>query len=214
MGFFSGLVGAIGGFLGGVAGAIGGALGAAATFLGGLVASPVFLAVIGLVSTISTFLGLTKEKEKPEELGAKIALSDKKPQDFTSYQAYIEHLSNNVELTDEMKDRLKDEKFKRECMCLGAAAQWQGINEKLGMNMDISSAENLARAGVNTAEQFKIIADTFKEKEVEPKIGEAIDKKTTIKEKVEVIGTLKEGVLKIENSKEIWDKLDNMLEGM
>lgn len=52
------------------------------------------------------------------------------------------------------------------------------------MNMDISSAENLARAGVNTAEQFKIIADTFKEKEVEPKIGEAIENKLPIKEKI------------------------------
>lgn len=70
---FSGLVGAIGGFLGGVAGAIGGALGAAATFQGGLVASPIFLAVVGLVSTISTFLGLTKEKEKTRRIRAKIA---------------------------------------------------------------------------------------------------------------------------------------------
>ena len=86
------------------------------------------------------------------------------------------------------------------------------INEKLGTNLSLEDVVKLAKAGVENPKDFITILDTFKEKEVEPKISDAIDKKTTIKEKVEVIGTLKEGVSKIENSREIWNKLDNMLE--
>ena len=60
-----------------------------------------------LISAVSTFMGLTKKDEKQEELGAKASLSDKKPQDFDSYQAYIDYLSNDIKLTPEIKERLK-----------------------------------------------------------------------------------------------------------
>lgn len=212
MGFFSAICGAIGGICSAIGGALGGALGIAATAIAGLVGSPVFGAVVGLISLVSTVLGLTKKDEKQEELGAKAMLSDKKPEDFDSYQAYIDHISD-IKLTPEMKDRLKtDEGFKTQCTSIGASMQWYGLNEKMGINMDIPSFVKLVEAGVKTPEQFQAIASTFKSKEVEPKISDAIECKLPMKEKVEVMDTLKEGVDKVEGSKEIWEKLDKMLD--
>ena len=145
-------------------------------------------------------------------MGAKAATAEKKVDDFDSYKDYIDYLSNDVELTDEIKENLKDEKFKAECTCIGAAIQWHGIDEKMEFNMGVPDATRLVEAGVNTVEAFKTISDTFKENNVEPRINDAIEYKLPIDEKVEVIDTLKEGVDKIDNSKEIWDKLDKMLE--
>ena len=211
MGFFGAVFGAIGGICSAIGGALGGALGIAATAIAGLVGSPVFGAVVGLISLVSTVLGLTKKDEKQEELGAKAMLSDKKPEDFDSYQAYIDHISD-IKLTPEMKDRLKtDEGFKTQCTSIGASMQWYGLNEKMGINMDIPSFVKLVEAGVKTPEQFQAIASTFKSKEVEPKINDAIECKLPMKEKAEVMDTLKEGVDKVEGSKEIWEKLDKML---
>ena len=212
MGFWGAICGAIGGICSAIGGALGGALGIAATAIAGLVGSPVFGAVVGLISLVSTVLGLTKKDEKQEELGAKAMLSDKKPEDFDSYQAYIDHISD-IKLTPEMKDRLKtDEGFKTQCTSIGSSLQWYGLNEKMGINMDIPSFVKLVEAGVKTPEQFQAIASTFKSKEVEPKINDAIECKLPMKEKAEVMDTLKEGVDKVEGSKEIWEKLDKMLD--
>ena len=209
MGFFSAICGAIGGICSAIGGALGGALGIAATAIAGLVGSPVFGAVVGLISLVSTVIGLTKE-----ELGAKAMLSDKKPEDFDSYQAYIDHVSE-IKLTPEMKDRLKtDEGFKTQCTTVGASMQWYGLNEKMGINMDIPSLVKLVEAGVKTPEQFQTIANTFKSKEVEPKINDAIERNIPMKEGAKIVDTLKEGVDKVEGSKEIWEKLDKMLDEM
>ena len=214
MGFFSAICGAIGGICSAIGGALGGALGIAATAIAGLVGSPVFGAVVGLISLVSTVIGLTKKDEKQEELGAKAMLSDKKPEDFDSYQAYIDHVSE-IKLTPEIKDRLKnDESFKNECTAMGASLQWYGLNEKMGINMDIPSLVKLVEAGVKTPEQFQTIANTFKSKEVEPKINDEIERNIPMKEGAKIVDTLKEGVDKVEGSKEIWEKLDKMLDEM
>lgn len=214
MGLFSAIGGFVSGLCSSIGGAIGGFLGTAATAIAGLVGGPVFGAVVALISAISTIIGLTKKDEKQEELGAKASLSDKKPQDFDSYQAYIDHVSN-IELTPEIKDKLKnDESFKTECTTMGASLQWYGLNEKIGIMMDIPSFTKLVESGIKTPEQFQTIANTFKSKEVEPKISDAIDYKLPMKERTEVLDTLKEGVDKLEGSKEIFEKLDKMLDEM
>ena len=210
MGLFSAIGGFISGAIGAVGSFLGGAIGIAATAIAGLVGSPVFGAVVGLISLVSTVIGLTKKDEKQEELGAKAMLSDKKPQDFDSHQAYIDHLRNDIELTPEIKDKLKNDK----CTVLGASVEWNGLNEKMGINMDIASLVKLVEAGVKTPEQFQTIANTFKSKEVEPKINDAIERNIPMKEGAKIVDTLKEGVDKVEGSKEIWEKLDKMLDEM
>ena len=72
----------------------------------------------------------------------------------------------------------------------------------------------MVESGIKTPEQFQTIANTFKSKEVEPKISDAIEYKLPMKERTEVLDTLKEGVDKLEGSKEIFEKLDKMLDEM
>ncbi len=211
MGFLAAIGSAIGSFISTTVGKLGSAVAAGVKYLS-TVAGPVLSKVADVISTISSILDISKVNDRPEDLGVKATMADRKMEDFDSYKDYINYLSNDVELTDEMKDKLKDEKFKAECTCIGAAIQWHGIDEKMEFNMGVPDATRLVEAGVNTVEAFKTISDTFKENNVEPRINDAIEYKLPIDEKVEVIDTLKEGVDKIDNSKEIWDKLDKMLE--
>ena len=210
MGFLAAIGSAIGVIIS-TAGKLGSAIATGVKYLS-TVAGPILSKVADVISAISSILDITKDNERPEDLGAKAATDEKKVDDFDSYKDYINYLSNDVELTDEIKEKLKDEKFKAECTCIGAAIQWHGIDEKMEFNMGVPDATRLVEAGVNTVEAFKTISDTFKENNVEPRINDAIEYKLPIDEKVEVIDTLKEGVDKIDNSKEIWDKLDKMLE--
>ena len=169
-------------------------------------------AVKDLISSIAEFLGLKNKDEKLEDIGLKEEKSNKKSEDFNSKEEYMNYLKNEVKLDSSDKEKLNNEGLKEIYFNKGLELWIGAINEKLGTNLSLEDVIKLAKAGVENPKDFIIILDTFKEKEVEPKISDAIDKKTTIKEKVEVIGTLKEGVSKIENSKEIWNKLDNMLE--
>ncbi len=169
-------------------------------------------AVKDLISSIAEFLGLKNKDEKLEDIGLKEEKSNKKSEDFNSKEEYMNYLKNEVKLDSSDKEKLNNEGLKEIYFNKGLELGIGAINEKLGTNLSLEDVIKLAKAGVENPKDFIIILDTFKEKEVEPKISDAIDKKTTIKEKVEVIGTLKEGVSKIENSKEIWNKLDNMLE--
>ena len=169
-------------------------------------------AVKDLISSIAEFLGLKNKDEKLEDIGLKEEKSNKKSEDFNSKEEYMNYLKNEVKLDSSDKEKLNNEGLKEIYFNKGLELGIGAINEKLGTNLSLEDVVKLAKAGVENPKDFITILDTFKEKEVEPKISDAIDKKTTIKEKVEVIGTLKEGVSKIENSKEIWNKLDNMLE--
>ena len=169
-------------------------------------------AVKDLISSIAEFLGLKNKDEKLEDIGLKEEKSNKKSEDFNSKEEYMNYLKNEVKLDSSDKEKLNNEGLKEIYFNKGLELGIGAINEKLGTNLSLEDVIKLAKAGVENPKDFITILDTFKEKEVEPKISDAIDKKTTIKEKVEVIGTLKEGVSKIENSKEIWNKLDNMLE--
>ena len=169
-------------------------------------------AVKDLISSIAEFLGLKNKDEKLEDIGLKEEKSNKKSEDFNSKEEYMNYLKNEVKLDSSDKEKLNNEGLKEIYFNKGLELGIGAINEKLGTNLSLEDVIKLAKAGVENPKDFIIILDTFKEKEVEPKISDAIDKKTTIKKKVKVIGTLKERVSKIENSKEIWNKLDNMLE--
>lgn len=169
-------------------------------------------AVRDLISSIAEFLGLKDKDEEIEEIGLKEEKSDKKSEDFNSKEEYMNYLKNEVKLDSFDKEKLNDESLKEMYVSKGLELGREAINEKLGTNMSLEDIIKLAKAGVENPKDFIIILDTFKEKKVEPKISDAIDKKISIKEKVDVIGTLKEGVSKIENSKEVWNKLDKMLE--
>ena len=93
--------------------------------------------VASIVSKIAEALGLKeKEKDEPDELAMKAEKSDKKPEDFDSTEAYIKHLQEEIELTDEEKDKLKnmDEEKRSAYRATGTYLYTKYINEKLGFD--------------------------------------------------------------------------------
>lgn len=170
--------------------------------------------VTSLISSVAELLGLKDEDGSSEELGLKSEIADRKPEDFDSREEYISYLRDDVELDKYDREKLNNENLKEKYTAKGLNIEMGAINEKMDVNLGIENYVMTAKAGINKAQDFMIIIDTFKEKGVEPLINEAIERLIQIKEGATVIDTLKEGVNKIENVKEVWDKFNDMIENI
>ena len=183
MGFFSSIGHAVGSFIGGVGRTICGCVGSlcsaiAGTALGGALGGAVqkLVGVLGvvfpplkiietiilvaiLVSKIAEALGLKeKEKDEPDELAMKAEKADKKPEDFDSTEAYIKYLQEEVQLTDEEKEKLKnmDEEKRAAYRATGTYLYTKEINEKLGF--DKTGMKNSELIGITS----EILTDLVK----------------------------------------------------
>ena len=168
--------------------------------------------VTSLISSVAELLGLKDEDDSSEELGLKSEIADKRLEDFDSREEYINYLKDNVELDEYDREKLNNESLKEKYSAKGLDIEMGAINEKIGVKLGLEDYVMMAKAGINKVQDFMTIVDTFKEKGVEPLINEAIDRLIPMKEGATVIDTLKEGVNKLENAKETWDKFNDMLE--
>ena len=158
--------------------------------------------VTNLISSVAELLGLKNEDNNSEEIGMKSEKADRKPEDFDSKEEYISYLKDDVELDKYDREKLNDESLKEKYSAKGLGIEMGAINEKMDVNLGIEDYVMLVKAGINKVQDFMTIVDTFKEKEVEPLINEAIERLIPMKEGSTVIDTLKEGVNKLENAKE------------
>ena len=119
-----------------VFGSLGSLVSVASNFL--KVASP-YLGIIGnIISVIGNLLGVKKEDENLEEIGAKAMKSDKKPENFDSYNDYIKHLRENIKLDkEEMENASKELKLAR--TAVGATVVSKGIEEKKEMEISVDT---------------------------------------------------------------------------
>lgn len=170
--------------------------------------------VTNLISSVAELLGLKNEDNNSEEIGMKSEKADRKPEDFDSKEEYISYLKDDVELDKYDREKLNDESLKEKYSAKGLGIEMGAINEKMDVNLGIEDYVMLAKAGINKVQDFMTIVDTFKEKGVEPLINEAIERLIPMKEGSTVIDTLKEGVNKLENAKETWDKFNDMIENI
>lgn len=168
--------------------------------------------VTSLISSVAELLGLKDEDDSSEEIGMKSEKADRKPEDFDSREEYISYLRDDVELDKYDREKLSDENLKEKYSAKGLDIEMGAINEKIGVKLGLEDYVMMAKAGINKVQDFMTIVDTFKEKGVEPLINEAIERLILMKEGATVIDTLKEGVNKLENAKETWDKFNDMLE--
>jgi len=168
--------------------------------------------VTSLISSVAELLGLKDEDDSSEEIGMKSEKADRKPEDFDSREEYISYLRDDVELDEYDREKLNNVSLKEKYSAKGLDIEMGAINEKIGVKLGLEDYVMMAKAGINKVQDFMTIVDTFKEKGVEPLINEAIDRLIPMKEGATVIDTLKEGVNKLENAKETWDKFNDMLE--
>lgn len=112
------------------------------------------------IKSVGVLLGIISPEEKLDELGEKAMLSDKKPEDFDSFNEYIDHLRNNVQIDKEKFSKL-DEKELLARASIGASITLQGINEKLNTVVTpeflsvVAQQELEAKEIVSTIEIYK-----------------------------------------------------------
>lgn len=212
MGFWSGVCS----FVSSVGSAIGSALSGACSVVASalsVLSSPLAQAVVVGIQIVANLLGIGTEEDKPEEIGMKVCRGEKKFEDFESSEEYFKYL-DGIQLGDDDLEELENPTKKAEYSVIGTTAYMQGINEKYGMNVPIDSYIRMVSMGIEKAEELKEILDTYKQKEVEPNIEEAIKCELAPSESKDIIGTLREGIKKLEKSSEIMDRLDKMLDEM
>jgi len=115
--------------------------------------------IASIVSKISEALGLKRiDENEPDKLAMKAEKPDKKPDDFDSTEAYIKHLQDEIQLTDEDKEELKnmDDEKRSAYRATGTYLYTKCINEKLGF--DTTGLKNPELIGI-TAD---ILADLAK----------------------------------------------------
>ncbi len=206
MGFW----GSVGSFIGGAVSAIGGAI----SSIGGALASAAstFLKVAGeflgpvaqIISAISNMLGIKKEEEDLEEIGAKAMQSDKKPEDFDNYTDYINHLRNDIQLDKAKFEKAGDaEKLAR--TAVGATVLAKGIEDKKGFEIPNETWVAMAKLGLeNKEKEVDALLDTFKNGKLED-FARYVDGKLDAKTEGEVGDKLVQMYQKLEPSASIED---------
>lgn len=183
MGLISGICSFVSGAVSAISsafGSLGSLVSVASNFL--KVASP-YLGIIGnIISIVGNLLGVKKEDENLEEIGAKAMKSDKKPENFDSYNDYIKHLRENIKLDkEEMENASKELKLAR--TAVGATVVSKGIEEKKEMEISVDTWVAMAKAGLDgKIDVVNLILDTFKDKNEQKDFANYVDGKAGFKE--------------------------------
>ena len=166
MGFLS----ALGGFIDSVCSGISRAVSKVGSAIAGVATSIASLGVelatkVGqTIRAVGERLGILSPEDKLEELGEKAMMSEKKPEDFDSFNDYINHLRYDVKVDHEKFSNL-DRKDLMVRSTIGASITLKGVNERLGA---IVSPEFLAIATKQDLAAKEIIAtiETYKAKDL------------------------------------------------
>lgn len=104
---------------------------------------PEILTMVQIVAKISEILKIGNQ-DSPEELGQKIEMAEKKPDDFDSTEAYIKYLEEEIELDEEKSKNLSPEE-KAKYGLMGAALEIKAIQEKYHVELSPSFLADVAR---------------------------------------------------------------------
>lgn len=215
MGWFGGLCSAvsnaIGSFCSGVGGVISRCVSGLANALS-VVGSAISGAISGIIKGIANIIGISDERERPEELALKAEKSDKSLEDFDSFEEYKSYL-DKIELTKEDMLKLNDKDNLEAYSIIGTGIYLQGINEHYGMNINPKTLVTLYKElGIKTPEDTKEFLDKCKENGVSPDLAELEEGGLTRSEEDKLISTLKDSVMNMSNKDDISQRLDKMLE--
>lgn len=182
------------------------------TIEGVLKAVEIIGAVIG---AIAEALGLKKEEETPEEIGMKAEEAAKegiKPENFDSYEEYINYIRENIEIDKAKLENLsKEDKIKY--TAIGSSILVKGIEEKEKYEIPGEFVAEIGRQNLSVEETREYIK-TFKSEDLKLKdfvnfLAGTIDIKTYT-----TVGNAIESAIKNLNpdmtDREIDDKITNM----
>lgn len=144
--FFSGVASKVGSFISSVGGSLGTVCKALSPYI-----SVVLKSLGTIIDNLSKVFGLVNEKENIEEFGLKAEYSNKKPENYDSYSAYINDVEK-VELTPEQKLKLNNPEEKAKARVIGTAILIEGLSEKVGVDLPIGFWVGLAKSGLSVVE--------------------------------------------------------------
>lgn len=96
---------------------------------------PHFLIFVAVVSVLAELFTDKPKEEKPEEIGMKAELADKKPENFDSINDYIEYLRNEVKLDPAKLEKLTPEE-RQKYQLVGLGLYIKDIEEQQGVKLD------------------------------------------------------------------------------
>jgi hypothetical protein len=178
---------------------------------------PNLMDVIKVISNVAQFIGKVLglvNNETAEELGAKAAQCDRKPEEFESTEKYIEYLRNEVKLDEEkIKNASQFEKIGYSTM--GVALLSKGISEKMDVFLPTSFWVEVGKQNLK-GEEAKAYIDNFKSAGLqEVNLSEYLQGKLDISENKKVFSVI-ESTLKQLNpnltDNDIEDKIFEMKE--
>lgn len=115
---------------------------------------PHFLIFVAVVSVLAELFTDKPKEEKPEEIGMKAELADKKPENFDSINDYIEYLRNEVKLDPAKLEKLTPEE-RQKYQLVGLGLYIKDIEEQQGVKLDpefLKSIPNLKNQGYEAAD--------------------------------------------------------------
>lgn len=175
----------------------------------------VFKVISAVIGAIADALGLKDEEETPEEIGMKAEEAEKegvKPENFDTYEEYINHLRENIQLDKTKLENLsKEDKIKY--TAVGSAILVKGIEEKEDLEIPGEFVAEIGRQNLSV-EETKEYINVFKEKDLDLRdfadfLSGAIDKKL-----YGTIGRAIESAIKNLNPDMTEDQIDDKITDM
>ena len=160
MGLFGAFLGVVSSAVSVVSNALSSVAGSLGSFVSNAlkIAGPWIGTISNIVSAVAKALGALNQEDNLDELGAKAMQADKKPEDFDSYQEYIEYLRNEIKLDKEKFEKAGEvEKLARKAVGTGIAMK--SINEKKDVDIPIETWVAFGKLGFDETKAKEI--DTF-----------------------------------------------------
>lgn len=168
-----------------------------------------------VIGAIAEIFGLKDKEETPEEIGMKAEEAAKegvKPENFDSYEEYINHLRENIEVDKSKLENLsKEDKMKY--TAVGSSILVKGIEEKEEFEIPGEFVAEIGRQNMSVAETRQYIK-TFKNEDLDLKDFASFLAGTIDKKVYATVGNAIESAIKNLNpdmtENEIDDKITNM----
>ncbi|WP_104732671.1 hypothetical protein [Helicobacter salomonis] len=173
MGLFSAIGGAISAACSAI-GSLASSIGAGLASLGATLASlgSGLLPIVGIIFAVAQVLGIFSKEDKVEDmedLGHQVANCNKKPEEFESYQAFIDYARANVEKPSK-EDKLKwSDADHLKNTAIAAAVSLKAIEEKKGVELSpeswVSLSAHVEGAGGTPEQKAQVlngVLDNFK----------------------------------------------------
>ena len=116
--------------------------------------------IVVVVSALAEILGITTKEDKADELGYKAVQCEKKLEEFSSTQKYIEHLRNEVKLDMGKFDNLSPEE-KLAYTALGVSIMTKAIEEKVKVTIPAEFLHEVAKQKLK-GEEMVVYIESFK----------------------------------------------------